>query len=934
MSDYYGINIDYERNVRLKEDSLKLLKDFYLLENEDPQEGFARAALAFSKYHDVLDLELAQRIYDYVSKGWFMFASPILSNAPEPNKISKSMPISCFLTFVDDSLNSLIDHTVELRWLSVMGGGVGGHWSAVRSISNIAPGPIPFLQTVDADMTAYRQGKTRKGSYAAYMDISHPDIVEFINIRVPTGDSNRKCLNIHNAVNITDDFMNAVETDSMWNLIDPKDKSVRDIISARKLWEMLIDTRFRTGEPYFHFIDSSNRGMKKYQKDMGLKVRGSNLCFTGNTKVAVADGRDSVTIEQLAKESNGIIKFPVYSARKNILTGSFNKKTVAGKKWIAEIKNAVAFKTGTKEIIKVILDDGSYFECTPDHLLALYNGDYVEAKNSIGCKLERFHAEKGGKKYRMINNNTSKQHIMIWEFYNNKKRPGGYHIDHIINEENDNINNLQLLDKKESIVKTAIEMSGDNNPSRRFNCKNLPRKIYRAFLQNNSNFSGWSDEDLIKIGRKIYLENGDFSWKIYKKYVKDNGLNCPLTFSKNRFQGNMKNYIDIVLGNKEYVAPEEPYNNFSKEKFINKFDKKYMEVVDVIYTGKVEDVYDLTVEDNHNFYIITNDETRYGSSGVLVHNCSEITLATNNDRTAVCCLSSVNLEFYDEWKSSTMIEDLIVFLDNVLEYFIETAPDTLKKAKYSAMRERSIGLGAMGWHSYLQKNMIAFNSEKAYLKNKEIFSYIYHNALRSNARLARIRGECPDAIENGYYGWRLTNMLAIAPNASSSTICGTSASIEPEMANGYVHRSRIGSYFIKNKFLEELLEKIGMNTDDIWTSIVTNNGSVQHLDFLNEQEKEVFKTFVELDQLDIIKQAADRQIWIDQAQSLNLRFSPDVSKSYVNKVHYMAWKLGLKTLYYLRTETGSKAENVSKKIERVALKEEKSSENECLSCQG
>jgi ribonucleoside-diphosphate reductase alpha chain len=273
---HLGLEIELGRDTLLSEQATKLLRDYYLLPSEmSPQQAYARAAVAFSAG----DMDMAQRIYDYASKGWFMYASPILSNAPEqPNGKARGLPISCFLAYVPDTLEGLIDHTSELRWLSVKGGGVGGHWSDVRSTSNVAPSPIPFLKTVDSDMTAYRQGTTRKGSYAAYMDVSHPDIIEFLNIRVPTGgDANRKCFNIHNAINITDEFMLAVQNDRPWDLIDPNDKTVRDTITARDLWQRILETRFRTGEPYLNFIDNANAALPQTQKDLGLKIHGSNL---------------------------------------------------------------------------------------------------------------------------------------------------------------------------------------------------------------------------------------------------------------------------------------------------------------------------------------------------------------------------------------------------------------------------------------------------------------------------------------------------------------------------------------------------------------------------------------------------------------------------------------------------------------------------------
>lgn len=568
------VKIDRKKDDILAEYAVGMLKDFYLLDYEDsPQEGFARASHAWAKYREEMDDGLAQRLYDYVSNKWFMFASPVLSNAPNGKKRDKGMPISCFLTYVPDTLEGLIGHSSELRWLSVYGGGVGGHWSDVRTVSDIAPGPIPFLHTVDADMIAYRQGKTRKGSYAAYMDISHPDIAEFMNMRIPTGDVQRKALNLHNAINITDEFMQCVIEDKDFDLRDPKDGTVKETVNARKLWERLLEIRFRTGEPYLNFIDTANKALPQQLKDKGLKIHGSNLC-------------------------------------------------------------------------------------------------------------------------------------------------------------------------------------------------------------------------------------------------------------------------------------------------------------------------------------------------------NEIHLPTSADRTAVCCLSSLNLEYYDEWKDTTIVRDLIRMLDNVLQYFIDNAPDTISRAKYSAARERSIGLGAMGFHSLLQKHGVAWESESAREINRTVFDHIKSEAVKETELLAQERGEYPDGDGSGR---RNSHLLAIAPNASSGIILSTSPSIEPMKANAYTHRTRAGSFLVKNRYLEELLEEKGENTESTWTSIITKKGSVQHLPFLTEGQKAVFKTADELDQMWVVQHAAERQEFICQGQSVNLFFPAGAEKSYVNKVHYSAWKKGLKGLYYLRTEAKQRAENVSEKVERVAL---------------
>jgi len=368
---YNGIEIDVNYDNNLSEQAYSLLKDYYMLEGETtPQMSYARAALAFC-YND---FELAQRIYEYAAKNWFMFSSPILSNAKtQDGKNSKGLPISCFLSYVDDSLEGLMDHSNELRWMSVKGGGVGGHWSAVRANSEISPGPIPFLKTVDADMTAYRQGKTRKGSYAAYIDISHPDIVEFLNIRVPTGgDSHRKCFNLNNAINITDDFMNAVLENQDWKLIDPKTKSVRDTINARELWQRILEVRFRTGEPYLNFIDEANRKLPQYQQEKDLKIHGSNLCITGDSLL-------TVMIDNQIKEMNIKDVITEFEENKDIYVLSYNID-----KKINEFQKVLEgqLMSESAELLE-IEDDETGFKliCTPEHLIFTKNRGYVMAKD-------------------------------------------------------------------------------------------------------------------------------------------------------------------------------------------------------------------------------------------------------------------------------------------------------------------------------------------------------------------------------------------------------------------------------------------------------------------------------------------------------------------------------------------------------------------------
>lgn len=583
--------MDYSRDELLTQFGKTTLQDRYLLPEENsPQEAFMRAAKAFSDND-----EMAERIYNYSSKLWFMYATPILTNGGT----KRGLPISCFLNYVPDSREGLTGHYTENAWLASVGGGVGGYWGHIRSdgtgTSNgsQSSGSIPFLHIVDSEMLAFSQGKTRRGSYAAYMDVSHPEIIEFLDMRKPSGgDVHRKCLNLHHGINISNDFMELIENcirestyDDSWNLIDPHTNKVVKTVSARELWQRILENRVATGEPYIMFSDTVNEGLPEAQKELGLKVHHSNLC-------------------------------------------------------------------------------------------------------------------------------------------------------------------------------------------------------------------------------------------------------------------------------------------------------------------------------------------------------TEITLPTDDNRTAVCCLSSVNLEKYDEWKKDPMfIPDLIHFLDNVLQHFIDNAPDTLYKAKFSAVNERSLGLGAMGFHSYLQSKGIPFESALAKSKNLQMFKHIKDQAVQESKRLAIKKGEAPDMAGTGM---RNAHLLAIAPNASSSIICGTtSPSIEPYRANAYVQKTMSGSFLVKNKHLEKLLESKGMNDDKTWKKILANRGSVLELEGLSDYEKDTFKTAIEINQQWIIEHAADRQEFICQGQSVNVFVPADVHIRELHDIHMLAWKRKLKTLYYCRSEAIKRAELVSQKIERTIIPD-----GECLACEG
>lgn len=598
----HGIKVDYSRDNLFDELGIKRLKESYMREDEkSPQERFAYVSNVFGS-----NKEHSQRLYDYSSKHWLSYSTPILSFG----RSKRGLPISCFLNFIEDTAEGLVDNLSETNWLSMLGGGVGIGFG-IRSADDKSTGVMPHLKMYDASSLAYRQGRTRRGSYAAYLDISHPDIISFLEMRKPTGDPNVRCLNLHHGINITDKFMQIIEkcmidptADDSWQLVDPYSHEVRETVSAKHLWQMILELRMHTGEPYLHFIDTSNRAMPQFLKDRGLQIMQSNLC-------------------------------------------------------------------------------------------------------------------------------------------------------------------------------------------------------------------------------------------------------------------------------------------------------------------------------------------------------SEIILPTNEERTAVCCLSSVNLEYYDEWKNESLfLQDIAEMLDNVLEYFISNAPASISRAVYSASNERSIGVGALGFHAYLQQKGIAFEGVMAKIWNNSIFKDMRKKLDEANLHLGKERGEAPDAEGTGR---RFSHMLAIAPNASSSIIMGnTSPSIEPYRANAYRQDTLSGSFLNKNKYLNRVIEKYlqygddnaSISTDDyneIWSSIIANDGSCQHLTWMDENDKAVFKTSMEIDQRWVIEHAADRQQYIDQAQSLNVFFRPDSHIKYIHAIHFMAWKKGVKTLYYCRSEKLAKADKVSKRIERQVIKELDMSAlidgDTCLACE-
>lgn len=743
--------IDESKTEEIKEFSKDLLEGFYTKSGETIQQAFARACVAWAD-----DEAHAQRLYDACSSGHFMWSSPCLANAPLPNEAIIGQPISCYLPYIGDTIPSLLLGKLELSILSVMGGGLGQFYD-VRYASQKSPGPIPFICEADASILAWKQGTTRRGALAAWLNSNHPSALEFMNIRTPTGDSNRKAENIHIGFAIDDKLMEGIRDGAeTYDLVDPASGRVVQQVNPKTYFGDMVRVRGRTGEPFMYFKDTAQEALPQSQKDLGLETHASNLCFVGDTRVFVADGRKPIKISKLARESNGVQKFKVWSSR--VIGGSSSP----------EMRDAVANITGRRATIKLTLSNGGTFRCTPDHEIFTNQGRKIQAKDSIN----------------------------------------------------------KYLDSKR-------------------------------------------------------MSNGQ-----------------------------------LIVMNQD------------------------LKVVDIDFTPIVEDIFCLTVEENHNFYISTKENSSFNHDGVLVKNCTEITLPANETRTPVCCLASLNAEKREEW-SPTLVRDLTRALDNVLTRFIDTVEDiqyrypehdrellrlAVKKVKYSAMRERSIGIGVMGFHYALQKRNLSFACQGARDFNNELFSYIKSEALAETYLLGAQRGCAPDAEGDGHShsGRRNMHLLANAPNSNNSDMLATSATTEPVYSNIYTKESRIGLFEIRNPYLEAVLEKMGRNTDDVWDRIVASEGSVKDLEFFDDHTKKVFATAFETDMYDVIRLAADRQPKICQAQSINLFFKPGSDINYVYGVHYNAWLWGLKSLYYYRTHTEVKVERLGSKIVTERLKDAES----------
>jgi len=868
----------------------QMLKENYLsAQYPDLKTVYSRIARHASQYTNE-PFYWEAKFFELFWKGYLAASTPVLSNMGT----GKGCPVSCSGGVVEDSVYSFYDAQKEAAILSKNGFGTSSYLGSIRprgskinGIKGGASGVLPVFKDFVQMARDISQGSQRRGAWAGYIEIDHDDFFELVNhISKSPDDANI-------GWNITDAFIARLEAEDA---------------DAILRYQKALKLKMITGKGYFNFIDKINRQSPQIYKDKNFTVKASNLCFSADTMVAVADGRNAVSIAHLAYESEGKYKFPVYSSRWNENKGI----------WVNEIKSAIAFKTGEYQVIRVVLSDGSTFKSTPEHKIALKAGGYIEASLSAGKELQTFFTSLGDtRKYRHINSTTNghaKQHSLIWK-YTKGEVPNGYHIDHIENIAYDGIDNLQVLEKNEHRLKTGEEFSGINNACYKvFDVDAYSKnKSSASTLTANGRYLGLTNLDIFEYAKSLYEIGARISIGNLMKL----DSRMPKSFSKNRFGGSIENLRYMVVND---IVPEEYIRNdyvIPEKKDV--YSVKSLYVTDIIFEG-VESVYDLTVEDNHNFNIITSsqDSEYLQCSGILVHNCNEIHLTSDEDHTFSCVLSSMNASLYDEWKDTDAVFVATVFLDCVNQDLIEIGKGTkgMEKVVRFAEKSRALGLGMLGFHTYLQDHMISFESMDAHYKNIEIFKHLHEETLRASQWMAQELGE-PFWCKG--YGLRNTHRIAIAPNLSSALICGSvSQGIEPIYKNAYVQNTSAGKVDRVNPSLLKIMKEKNIYSEETVKDIIANNGSVQHVDWLTDEEKEVFKTAFEINQLVILRLASARQRFIDQGQSINLFFSSDESEEYISEVHKTAFlDPYIKGLYYIRSESGV---NVSKES--------------CLACHG
>jgi ribonucleoside-diphosphate reductase alpha chain len=903
MIDKNLIKLDQTRNSLFKEISLKTLATGYLQAGEGPQEALARASAAFAD-----DLDHAQRLYDAASQHWFMFSTPILANGGT----EKGLGISCFLQNVQDSIGGISKHYNESIFLTINGGGLGGYWGNLRTSGegSKSNGMIPFMKVMDSLMLAGNQTDTRRGAYAAYLDVSHPEIEEFIDIRDPNGDHNRRCLGLgfHHSVVIDDKFMDAVKSKGDYDLIDPHTKQVKKTVKALDIWKKILNTRRKLGEPYLMFKDTANYYLPINLAKKGLVVAQSNLCLAPETKILTKE----FGYKEISKLSDKSV---------NVWNG---------KEWCS----VTPTKTGTdREVITLKFSNGAAFDVTPNHKFFVvedYGGEYVEVEAKdllVGDKLVKF--SNPIPQDHNINLTTAYVNGFYSAdgcFYNdtqmvylygekktllqrilNEAEPVSINLDsggdrHIVKYKNTLMEKFFVPQGNWSI-RTKVEwlaglLDGDGTVARNGKTQSLQvASTNNQFLTDIRHMLG---ELGVSAKVRFTREAGKYNLPDGKGGLK--AFDCEPVWRLLITEAGVQQLLSLGLNCSRLVIETRTPNREASQ---------FVKVEAIENNGRKTDTFCLTEPKEHKFV----------ADGILVSNCNEIFLPTGvdyagNNRTAICCLSSLNIAKFDDWKDHApqLIEDLVRMLDNVITHFIENAPPEAKQAIYAAMMTRDIGLGAMGFHHYLQTKMIPYESSAASDINSNVFYIISKYANAASIKLGDEKGPYLDAYgPDGEVQDRSRNAhkLALAPNASSGIICGnTSPQCELYHANAFKHTNNSGSFLSKNPVLEQLLNEKGYNTDDVWKSIIGAEGSVQHLDCLTDDEKLVFKTAFEVDQMWVVEHYASRQPYICQGQSLNLYWD-DPSPKELHEVHMSIYDKKLKGAYYLRSRAKKSNERIS-----------------------
>ena len=884
--------LDYSRDELLTDFGKATLEDRYLKPNEkSPQEGFLRTSTAFAS-----NAAHAERMYGYSSKQWLGYASPVLSNAPVRLKFSENwidnfkaenfesvlgaLPISCFVGYLHDSREGIGFHYYEQLWLASGGGGYKAYWGDLRPVNSTTStgsktgGLIPFFHVTDGMIVATHQGNNRRGVYGGSIRDNHPEIVEFIESRKMSGDPNKRSRNIFQTVNVSDAFMYAVIEDAQWALIDHEGNTTKTI-SARYLWELMLETPFETGCPFIHWIDTSNDKLPSVQRALGLKVNTVNICCMSADQRVVTD-RGLVTVAELYKTQEA----PKVAGRGVVSQGS-----------------PMMLPRPNAPMVKILTAEGFNHKVTPDHRVWVVGKGWVEAQDlNPGDKLE----------------------LQTQSLFGTEHNPKAF------------------------------------EHGQAFDGTHLPDYLWKADKETITNFT-----DGLFVASADRTVQGDI------KALE----NLQILIQ------NAGDYSAVITGTSLCLV-----DKLTEANFVG------LEVL------PNEDAYCLTVDSENHAWTV---------QGMITHN-TEITLPTNKDRTAVCCLSSVNMSKYDEWKDDPLfISDCIEFLDNVLQYFIENAiyactkdydwdslratirEDLLsaltnyenkdsalaeelrkinayggeeqfnnlienmskniverhvmgyKKAVYSAKQERAVGLGVMGLDSYFMDHEIPYESREALNITYEAFKTIKTKAVDASLRLGTERGEAPDMVGTGR---RNSHLMAIAPTATNSTIAGgKTPAMEKRFENIYTQKTKSGTFEVVEPALVRVLDRHGINTPETLKSIKDNDGSVQHLAVLTENEKMYLRTAFEVDQMWIVEHAAVAQEFVCQAISVNLFFMPDVPREYVNAVHFHMWKRGLKSRYYVRTKPVKSGDAFADKlIERIQTIDysKHSTFESCLACEG